>query len=155
MAGDDGFLIGVQHLHRNQAVGAADEAAAAAVRWRVELHAQPACAFDDACAQHRGVLADATGEHQPVDAAQRRSHAGEFAQHLLNEIIDRQASALRTRGQQLAHVARHAGQAEQPGFAVQQPADVVSAAPVVLQQVQHDGGIEPAATRPHGQAVEG
>ena len=70
--------------------GGADARAALRVRLRVELDAEPGRLPADALADRRRVLADAGGEDDRVEAAERGGERAELAADPVDEEIDRE-----------------------------------------------------------------
>src|SRR3954465_11544979 len=72
VAGDHPFLVGGNHPGGDAAPRLADQPRAHAVARRIELDAEPAAAPRYGCAYLPPMLADAAGEDQGVEAAERR-----------------------------------------------------------------------------------
>ena len=89
-------------------------------RRRLQAHAQPAQACGHIGAQRDVVFTDAAAEGQHVQALQAGGHGAGLAHHAVREHLDGQRCSLAAVGAQPAHVGRHARDAEQTAFAVQQ-----------------------------------
>src|SRR5262245_15216086 len=98
---------------RHATARARDPRTARRVRAFVESDAEPHGRRADALANLRRVLADASGEDQPVDAAERCRKRADVLRGLIDEVIDRKARTRRAAVQQLAHVVADARDAEQ------------------------------------------
>ena len=72
----------------------------------------------------------------------------------VDEMVDGEGGAGFVARQQVAHVVGDARQALEPGLAVEQVGDLVGAHAALLDQIEHDAGIELARPRAHRQAVE-
>ena len=71
MAGDHQFFIGRNHPGRNPAVGHAQARTACRVGGGIEFHAEPGGGAADPFPNLGGMLADAGGEYQGIESAQR------------------------------------------------------------------------------------
>ena len=121
---------------------------------RVELDAEPGRLPAHPLADRRRVLADAGGEDDRVEAAERRGERAELAADPVDEEVDGELRPRLGRLEQRAHVARHARDAEQAGLAVDQLLDRPRVHPALVHQVQDDAGVDRPAARPHRQAVD-
>ena len=90
----------------------------------IEAHAQPLGAPADRLADRCGVLADAGGEHQSVDAAECRRQRAQLLGDAVDEQLDRLMRPRLGARQQLAHVVGDAGDAEQARLLVEQRLDL-------------------------------
>ena len=78
--------------------------------------------LDDQVAERRTILADASGEHQRIRAAEDPQHRADPAAQAVRINIEREPGSLVAafdRREDLPHVAGHAGHAEQSRFPVQ------------------------------------
>ena len=85
-------LVGITHA-AVAARGRADARAALRVGRRIELDAEPGRVAADALADRRGVLADAGGEDDRVEPAERGGERAELAADAVDEQVDRQLRA--------------------------------------------------------------
>ena len=120
----------------------------------VQHHAEPGRGAADALADLGAVLADATGEHQRIEAAQRSGERTQLARDAVDVQIDREPGARLLAGEQRAHVARDARDAEQPGLVVDQLLDGARVHAALVHQVQDDAGVDGAAACAHRQAID-
>src|SRR6266571_336541 len=87
---DHQFLIGGNAPRRNSRPECADAPAARRIRRGVKLDAEPCGVAADAFANRRRILADAGGEYDRVQAAQRGGERSELASDTIAIEIDRQ-----------------------------------------------------------------
>ena len=88
VAGDRPLFVGGDHPGRNGAGRGGDAGAVASVGRGVEPHAQPGQALAGGGADGRRVLADAGGEDQRVEAAERHRERAGLAGHAIREVIE-------------------------------------------------------------------
>src|SRR5207237_9482302 len=110
--------------------------AGGAVQLLVELDAEETETAADAGAHRRGVLADAGGEGQRVDAAEDRGVGADVLRDPVREQLEREFGADVAAGGgvlQLAHVAAAAGDAEQSAPMIEQIVELRLALPLAQQ----------------------
>ncbi len=112
-------LVGITQTD-DLAVGGADARPAGLVGGRIELDAEPGRVATQALADRRRVLADAGGEDERVQAAGGGGERAELAAEAIAEQLDGEARARVVAREQHPHVARQAGDAEQPRLLVDQ-----------------------------------
>ena len=136
------------------AVRPRDQRSARRVGGRIELDAEPGQLLGDARPHGRRVLADAGREHEGVEPAERRrQHAGVEAD-AIDEIVERERGPRIGARLELAHVVADAGQALQAALVVEQLLHRGGAHALLIDQIEHDAGIDLAGPRAHRQAVE-
>jgi hypothetical protein len=113
VAGDHQLLVGGDHPGRGPAVDLGDLRALHLVGLEVQLDAQPGAGLDDAAADLGGVLADAGGEDEPVDAAHHAGQPADLPGGAVDEIVHGQAGLGLAASQQVAHVIADAGDTQQ------------------------------------------
>src|SRR6478736_6200096 len=118
MARDHQLFVGGDHPRGDPARSAADARTVRGVRLRVELDAEPRRLPAHALADRRGALADAGGEDDGVQAAERGGERAELAPDAIDEEFHRELRAGRFGLEELAHIARNSGNAEEPGLLV-------------------------------------
>ena len=94
------------------------------VRLGVKLEPEPGKPLCYGLANGWRVLADASGEHEAVDAAHRgRKHPGE-QRNAVDEIVERELCARIGTREQIPHVVADAGQPLEPAIVVEQMLDL-------------------------------
>ena len=101
------------------------------------------------------VLADAGGEHERVDPAEDRGQRADLLRRAVDEVVHGQAGLRLAAAEQVAHVVADAGNPEQPGLLVEDVLDLLDREPELLEQIQHDAGVERARPGAHAQPVHG
>ena len=142
---DHQFLVGRDHPGRHAAAGAEMRGPLARVGVAIELDAEPRRGLADPLADLRRVLADAGGEHQPVDAAAapRRARRSPSRRGRRNSRPPAAPPGSRL-AEQIAHVVADPGDAEQPRLLVEHRLDLLRRQPEPLKEVEDDAGIERA-----------
>src|SRR5688572_1143085 len=154
MARDHELLIGWDHPGRDAARFGGDAWPVRCVRFRVELDAEPSCLAAHALADCDGALANAGGEDDRVQAAERRGEGAKLAPDAVNKEIHRQLGA-RLRGfEQNAHVARDARYAEQARLLVDQFLKRARVHAALVHEVEKHAWVDGAAARAHRQAID-
>ena len=128
-----------------------------AVELFVEACAQKVEALCDAVTHDLGVLADACGEHDRVDAAHDRSVSADVLTDLMTEDLDRHATCLVAFSGALldvTHVIANARQALEARLAVEHRVDFVGAHALFAHQVEQDTSVDIAAARAHHDAFQ-
>jgi hypothetical protein len=117
---------------------------------RVELHAEEREAFAHLGAHLRRVLADAAGEHEQVEAAERRGQGADRLAHRVRKHRHRQARARIALGAlgEHPHVASAADRQE-ARFPIDELLERVRTEPVLARQVEQDAGVKVTGPRPH------
>jgi hypothetical protein len=118
------------------------------------VRAEPLAAGDHPRPQSRRRSRDAAGEDNPVDPAERRRERADLAHDAVDEQVDRDSRRRLGRGLELAHVGRHARDAEQARFLVHEVLERARVHPVLVHQVDQHAGIDRAAARAHHQALD-
>ena len=149
MPGDHLVFVGRDHAHRRPNCSATEITGRwAALRSLVEPQAQEFQVLADFLANLGGMLADAAGEDDGVESAQRAGIGGQKFLGLIAKQFDRERARVvgSAAGNQIAHVGRRAGNAEQARLFADQPADVGRRKLAVFQQIDQRAGIEIAAS---------
>jgi Glycosyltransferase family 36 len=123
MTRDHHFLVGWDDPGRRATTRSADGWAAFAIGTLVELYAEPSRIAAYALADGGAVFANAGGEYQRIQASQRSRKRPQFAPDAIDEKIDGELRPWIVRIEQLAHVARYAGDTKQTRLAVEQLLD--------------------------------
>ena len=148
------FFVGRHDINGNTAVGPRYLAGVPGIRGRIEHDAEPGQLLGNAGADRGRVLADPRGEHESVEALQRRrQHAGIEADPV-DEVVDRERRTRVGAGFELAHVVADAGQALQAAVAVKEILHVRCRHALFRDEIEHDAGIELARPRSHRKPVE-
>src|SRR4051794_34724934 len=113
MPSDRQLLIRRNDEHIDGAATAADPLACRVIRTRVNMYAEPPKPLTNRGADFLRMLADAAGEDQTVQPAQRGRHHRDLLRRTEGEELDRLPRRSLTARQQRAHVGRDAGDAEQ------------------------------------------
>src|SRR5262245_10871875 len=87
MPGNDQFFVRWDHPCRNATAVSGDSRLPCAVRFFVQLYAEPGRGRADSLSNLGGVLADARGEDETVDSAQDRRERADFLGCAIDEII--------------------------------------------------------------------
>ena len=90
MPGDHQFFVGRNHPDRDLALRRRDPRTASCICRCVECDAQPGRRLADSLANLRRVLADAGGEHQPIDSAQHRRERADFLGSAIDKVVHRE-----------------------------------------------------------------
>ena len=154
---DHHFLVGGNHPHGDPRRWRRDERRIGAVAGRIELDAEKAEPLADSRARtRRRMLADAAGEHDRVEAAQRRG----IRANLLPDAVAVIATARRLAGS-LASRASSSRMSpvtpempSRPSAVTQRVFDLVGAEPGRPRDVGHDAGIEVAGSGAHHHAAD-
>jgi len=123
----------------------------------VDLVAENLQVFHDGLADHAAVFANATGEHERVDARESHGDAADFTGELVAEGFKSNLGANVTFAcslRQGAHVVAESREAEQAGFLVYELVEAVDVVTVLLADEEEDGRVKGARTRAHDKAVE-
>ena len=108
----------------------------------------------DTAADLDGVLADAGGENQRIDAAEHGGQRADVLGRFVDEVVHRQASRRLVDSEQNAHVVADAGDAEEARLLVKHLLHVGGRHAQGLEEMQDHAGIHRARTRPHAESVE-
>ncbi len=154
MPGDHQFLVGRDHPCRHFAGLAGDARRFSRVRVFVELDAEPRRRRADSFADLRRVLADACGEDEAVDSAERRRHRRDFLCRAIDEVVECQARGRLAAREQTAHVVADARDADQPGLLVENGLDVFHRQAESLEEIEDDARVECAWPRSHAETVQ-
>ena len=92
--GDHQLFVGRNHPADTRLPAREIRGPVAGVGVLVELDAEPGRGLADAPADLGGVLADAGGEHEAVDAAQHRGERADLLGRAVDEVVDGEARAL-------------------------------------------------------------
>ena len=123
----------------------------------VDLVAENLQVFHDGLANHAAVFANATGEHEGVNARESHCDAADFAGELVAEGFESDLGAnvaFACGLRQGAHVVRKAGETEKAGFLVYKLVEAVDIVAVLLADEEEDGRVEAAGAGAHDKAVE-
>ena len=107
-------------------------------------------------AHRRRALADAAGEHQRVDAAERRRHRRDRRPQPVHVDVEGERGALVAGGRpaSTSRMSAVPARPEQPRLVLERVADLGGGQPAVLQQPQQQAGIDGARAGRHHQALE-
>ena len=158
--GDEEFFVGGDdHCGRGAVLrnNVARVLAVVFVAGVVDLVAENLQVFHDGLADHAAVFANATGEHQGVDARESHGDAADFAGELVAEGFKGNLGAnvaFACSLRQGTHVVRQAGETEQAGFFVHELVEAIDVVTVLLADEEEDCRIKGARTRAHDKAVE-
>ena len=111
--------------------------------------AEKAESLADPLAHERGVLADAAGERDRVQAAERRRRGGDRRGHAVD--VDGEREALRI---ELAHVTRGAGESGEPRLVLEGVVELVDREPALPQEIDQGAWVDRARARRHRNALE-
>lgn len=112
------------------------------IRGLVELDAEPGRVAANAFADGGRVLADAAGEHDRVQTAQRGGQRSEFAADAVADEIDGQLRPRIVRREKRAHVAGKPGHAEQPRLVIEEYLDRARVHAALVHEVENHAGVE-------------
>src|SRR5215472_1506653 len=155
VAGDHEILVGFYHISADAALRRADARLLLSVGGLVELDPEPGAGPADGAAHGCRVFADACGEDDPVETAERRCERADLASGSIIKHLERKSRPQLRAGQQLAKIRGNTREPQHAGTSVEQIDQRVARHPLLLDQMQHDTGIERAAAGAHRQAVEG
>ena len=102
-----------------------------------------------------GVLADAAGEHDGIESAQRARQRTQLPADAVNEQIHREFRSRFVGSKQGAHVAGNAGDAEQARLLIEQLFDGTGIHLQLVHQIEDDPRVQVAAAGAHRQSVHG
>ncbi len=88
VARDHQLLVGRNHPYWNAAACRADARPGGLIGGRIELDPEPGGIAANALADRCCVFADAAGEHQRIEAAERRCERTKFASYAIYEEVD-------------------------------------------------------------------
>src|SRR5512144_2588601 len=137
VARDHQLLVGGDDPRRYRALRRRYARAVRAVRGAVELDAEPRGIAADALAQAPAVLADARGEDDRVEPAERGGERAQLAPDAVDEEVDRRLGRRVAARLERAHVARDAGDAEQARLLVDQLLDRARVHLHLVDEVEH------------------
>ena len=123
----------------------------------VDLVAENLQVFHDGLANHAAVFANATGEHEGVNARESHCDAADFAGELVAEGFESDLGAnvaFACGLRQGAHVVRKAGETEKAGFLVYKLVEAVDIVAVLLADEEEDCRVEAAGTGTHDKAIQ-
>src|SRR6478672_10865622 len=149
MPGDDEFLVGRDNPGRYAAARSRDPRLPGAVGVRIQLDAQPRRRVADPASDFRGILANASREHEGVDSTQDGGQRSDFLRGAIDEIVHRQPRRRLRAAEKIAHVVALAGYAEEPRLLVENGFNVLRREPEVLEEIEDDTGIDGAGPRSH------
>ena len=118
MPRDGRFLAGGNDEHVHLAIRCRNAALPFRISRAVKMNAQPCETIADLLPDLGGMLANAAGERQGVQSAERARHHSNFRGGAEDEEVDGFACSRLLTCQQCAHVGRHAGHAKQAGLFV-------------------------------------
>src|SRR5215472_14479065 len=93
VASNHQVLVGFYYIGGDTAIGRAYAFFVFPVGCLVQLEAQPSAGVADRASDRRGVLADPGGEHDAIEAAQRRGERADVAGNAVAEHLDFKTSA--------------------------------------------------------------
>ena len=134
-----------------------DPLRATSVACRVQADAGPCQPFANIGTRLRVVLADTTGEHQCVDAMERRCHRGDLLAHGQREHADRQLGGrwFALDLSQASQVAADPLYSEQAGAVVDQALEGARVHALFARQPGEHARVQVAAARGHHHAAAG
>src|SRR5688500_17001572 len=135
MLRDHQLLVGRDDPRAHWAAARADAWTALLVGRAVELHPQPGRVAANALPQDRAVLPDAGREHERIESAERGRERTQLAPDPVDVEVHGEFRPGIVRAEQLAHVARDAGDAEQARLAVEQLLDRARAHATLVHEV--------------------
>ena len=120
MSRDHQLFVRGDHIDRDLAAGRGYQRPSRGIGVIVQLDAKPSELLGDAAADHGRILADAGGENERIQSAERRRQHPGAESGAMNEIVDGKLRAWLLVGLQLAHVVADAREALQAAVAVEQ-----------------------------------
>src|SRR5262245_57929018 len=120
MSRDRQLLVGGNDPRRYATGGGADARPARIVRLAVQVDAEPGSLAAYRFAHGCRVLADTGGEHDRIEPAEGGGERAHFATDAIDEQIDGELRPRVLAFEQLSHVARHTGYAEQTRLRIKQ-----------------------------------
>src|SRR4029453_8483760 len=119
-----------------------------------QLDAEPRRSLADSSTNLGRVLANACGEHQSINATERRRECSDLFGGTIDEILDRELRSGLVALEKITHVVADAGYSEQARFLVKHPFDFFRRQSEPLKEVQHDTRIERSGPRAHAESIK-
>ncbi|MNL55658.1 hypothetical protein D3C87_1790870 [compost metagenome] len=101
------------------------------------------------------ILTDAGREDDGIETAERCGQPGDLAGDAQGEEVDRFLRLRRVAVEKVAAVGADAGNAEEPGFVVEEVFQFLQRLPLAPQEMQQYAGIERPAARRHRNTIKG
>jgi hypothetical protein len=152
---DHQSLVGRNNPSAHPARRRAEARAAGRVSRGIQFHSEPGGSSADSLSDCGCVLSDAGDEYDGIKSTKRGGQRAQFSADAVNKPIYCEFSARVVRGQERAHIARHARHTEQAGLLVEQFFDGAGVQLEFVHEIQHHAGIQAAATSPHRQPRPG
>ena len=160
LQGNHELLVGGGHHGLEGGVGSGDDdlLSAAGIGLFVQVAAQGRQGSDDVGAGLVGVLADAAGEEDGVDAAQQQVVSADVVDQPVEEEVVCDGGVLVTgvaQAADVAHVAGLSGDAEESGLLVEEGVDLLGGEAALLLEEDDGGGVHISGAGSHDQAGQG
>src|SRR5712671_77536 len=151
---DHQILVGFYNIRGDAAVRRADAFLMFAVGCFVQLQPEPTTSPTDRASHRRRILTDTSREHDSIETTERCCERGDMAGYTIAKHLDSKARSGALTGQELAEIGRNTRKAKHAGAAIQEVHQLFRRHPLLLNEVEHDAGIEFAAAGAHRQPVE-